>query len=43
MSMPVTSMNEDDGMVFAKEKVGMSGKPRDMQAKAKSSFVKTAP
>ena len=43
MSMPVTSVNEDDGMVFAKEKVGVTWKPRDMQAKAKSSLMKAAP
>ena len=36
-------MNKDYGMVFAKDKVGMSGKSRSMQAKAKSSLVKAAP
>lgn len=41
--MPVASMNEDYSVVFAKEKVGMSGKPRNMQAKAKSSLMKAAP
>ena len=36
-------MNEDDSIVLAKEKVGMSGKPRGMQTKAKSAIMKASP
>lgn len=36
-------MNKDYGMVFAKDKVGMSGKSRNMQAKAESSLMKATP